>query len=239
MNRLRRAFASCFLASLAVPAARAEEVPNLRLSADPTTQTLQIQTYQDGHVFLSMGPLAGTPIPLHGIFLDVVPENIVPLGFLRNGDVVRLFVPRALSHLHVEGVAISLDPLGLHDSNVVSLTEAFRDLIEATFRAELVSTDSIPPFYSVAVSATAPTSGYELLVDGVRNVDQETNVYMRLIEPGPGEMVMPVLEPLARAADLGTEVGEVVVVHLLRVPRGTTVPEVYRVMVRLPGVVKN
>ena len=46
--------------------------------------------------------------------------------------------------------AVLFDPRKgtLHDSNVVGLEIAFADMIDATFRAVLVSTDSIPPYYS-------------------------------------------------------------------------------------------
>jgi hypothetical protein len=205
----------------------------IRLTVDSNTQTLQMQTAVPGTGYLVLGPWAVPPINLAGIELNVAPQHLLPLGSLQANQAVTLFVPRMLSALNAEAVLVDAT-LQVHDSNVVPLLHAFPDLVAATFRAQLVSTDSIPPLYTVGISLTAPTSGYELRFDAFQLDAGVMRVYFRLIEPGEGEIVIPVLTEHEQAVDLGSEVGNRVDVYLMRVQRGQVGGEVYRLMASLP-----
>lgn len=148
------------------------------------------------------------------------------------GDTQELAIPAGLRSLEAEAV-LADDRLGLHDSNVVALAEAVADLIDATFQAELIDDARAEARYAVAVSLTAPSSGHELSLDSFARIDGHTDVYLRLVEPGVGEIVLAVLTDLHLRVALGEDVGAAVRVHLLRAHRGSPGPEVYRLMAEL------
>jgi hypothetical protein len=231
MNLLNRTIPFCLVGALTSAALCAADDP-IRLTIDKNTQSLRVQAGLPGGVFLVLGPLAVPPIPIGNIFLDVGPEYVLPLGEFKTGGFVEFFVPRILSGLNAEAVLFDPAKLTLHDSNVVALADAFADMIDATFRAKLVSTDSIPPYYTVGVTLTAPSTGYALVVDGYQLDDRTMQVYLRLITPT--EIVIPVNTPHQVAVDLGTDVGTTVRVSMMRSPRGQVGPEVYRLMAVLP-----
>ncbi len=230
---LNRTITSCLLATLAAPGLRAAPDDPIRLSLDPTTQMLRVEVGMPGAVALAIGPQSLPPIPIAGIFLDVVPHHVVPLGVFEGGSIAQLFVPRALSGLSAE--AVLLDPLKgeLHDSNVVALENVFADMIDATFRAELVSTDGIPPEFTVGARFTAPTNGYEFLVDGHELDGRTTRVWLHVVMPAEHEIVLPVLTNYSASVELGTDPGEVVEVHVRRTVRGAVGPDVYKRMAML------
>jgi hypothetical protein len=234
MNHIRYTVTSCLLAAVAAPCLRADD-PVVRLTIGG--QTLQVQAGMRGNVFLVLGAPLVPPIHIAGIDLDVMPQHLLPLGAFEVTDAMKLFVPLQLRHLSAEAVLLD-EELTLHDSNVVPLADAF-DLITGSFRAELISTDSIPPYYSVAASLTAPTTGYDLKVDGFDLSEKTMNVYLRLIEPAKGEVVMPMLTPHGQGVALGTDVGTLVRVYMMRIQRDDHGPEVYRLMAELPVPVKG
>ncbi|HLU40434.1 MAG TPA: hypothetical protein VK081_13705 [Planctomycetota bacterium] len=232
MRYLRRAIGSLLLISLASSAVAAQD-KTIRLSADPLSQSLRVHTEVAGFVYLVLGhPVGIPPIRIGEIELDVSPLAILPLGKCGAGEVRELFVPRALSEFWAE--AVHVEDMRLRDSNFIALLDAFPDLITATFRAELVSTDGIPPIYSVGISLTAPTTGYELQFDGA-DIGDTTEVWFRLIEPNDRDYVMPVLTVHSLGVELGTEVGSMVRVHLMRIPRGGVIGA-YKKMAELPVV---
>ena len=98
----------------------------------------------------------------------------------------------------------------------------------------LISTDSIPPHYALAASLTAPSSGYELTLDGFQLDALTMHVYLRLAAPAEGEIDTPVLTDLQQSVALGTDVGNVVNVYLMRTQRGAIGVDVYRLMAQLP-----
>lgn len=224
MHRVRQVLASSFLVLAAAPdIVRADE--GVRLTAERSTQSLHVLSLVQARVFLVVGPVAAPPIRI-GVDLDVVPLHVVDLGERSAGEALHLFVPRGLYELHAE--AISVDAaLELRDSNVVALADVYADLVEATFHAELRQ-------YAVHGSLRAPTSGYELTLDAVDLHGDSADVYLRLLEPGEGEVTIPILTEHHRLAHLGPDVGRVVRVHLLRRPRGAIGIEVYRLMATLP-----
>lgn len=220
------------LAALAASPLRAADP--VRLTTDKSTQSLQVQAGMHGVVFLAIGPLAVPPIPIGGIDLDVVPHHVFSLGEFAAGDKMLFFVPRSLSGLCAEAVIVDPDSFVMHDSNVAHLEDAFADMIEATFRAVLGSTDGIPPFFTVGASLTAPTTGFEFLFDWVKTEKGVTNVYLRLIEPV--DIVIPVLWLHQQVVPLGTEVGDLVRVWMVRLKRGQPGPDDYRLMAELPVI---
>jgi hypothetical protein len=230
MNLLNRILPVCLLGALAT-AVRAADDP-IRLVVDQSTQTLRIEAGMPGAVFLVLGPLAVPPIPLGDITLDVVPHHVLSLGAFETGNIMQLFVPRNLSGFSAEAVLFDPRKGTLHDSNVVGLEIAFRDMIDATFRAVLVSTDSIPPYYTVGATLTAPTTGFDLVADSIQLEENVMHVYLRLITPT--DIVIPVVCDHRVAVDLGTDVGNEVHVHMMRAPRGLPGPEVYKRMAILP-----
>jgi hypothetical protein len=123
MNPLTQLIAVSLMSSLpATPIAGTRA--SIYLSTDPSTQTLQVHTSIEGTVFLALGPLSVPPIPIGGIYLDVVPDQVLLLGAVKAGDVTRLPVPSGMSHLHAEAVLFDAESSTLHDSNVVSLSAA-------------------------------------------------------------------------------------------------------------------
>lgn len=235
MHCLRRTIASCFLVLVAVPDLRANDVPVIRLSIDHSTHKLQVQSWMRGTVFLVLGPVSVPPIRIGDIELDVSPLHTLTLGHFESGAVMGFEVPRALRGLSAEAVAFDPKNELLYESNVVSLGDFGSDLIDATFRARLVSTGSRPPYHALDASLTAPTSGYQFMVDGIERDDLTTHVYLRLVAPAAGEVVKPVLTEHAQFAALGPAVSKVVNVYLLRTQRGTIGVDVYRLMAQLPG----
>lgn len=231
MNDFRSVIGCCFLISVATAVLPAQD-RILRLTTDQNRQTLQVQSDIPGTLFFALGPMSVPPIRIGEIDLDVVPQYVLPMGKIGMGEMREFFIPRALTELHVEAVLVD-DDFKLYDSNVVSLIDVFPDLITASFRAVLVSTDSIPPYYTLGASLTAPTSGYDFVVDGFQLDDMIMNVYLRLIEPAEGEMVLPVITPHEVAVELGSEVGRMVRVYMMRAPRDGIAPEVYRLMAEL------
>jgi len=232
MKGFPKAIASCLLVAAMAPA-QVEAPPAVRLGVENGAHLLQVRTYVTGTVLLALGEIAVPPIRIGEIDLNVTPRFVVSLGTMNPGQLLSLPVTRQLRDLHVEAVLVDAD-FRLHDSNTVALMDAFLDLVDATFRATLVSTDSIPPEFSVGAALTAPTNGYVFTVDGFETANTVTNVYLRLVEPNDKEIVLPVLTDYQASAHLGTEIGEEVNVYLLRQVRGATGPEVYRLMVRLP-----
>jgi hypothetical protein len=218
---------------LLAAATTAQSDAAVHLTTDANQQLLQLRALRAGSVFVVVGERAVPPIQVAGVELDVVPEAIAPLGRFKPFEFAEWRVPRQTGTLHAEALLVD-DAFQLHDSNVVALADAHADLIARTFRAVLVSTDSIPPLYTLGAALTAPTSGYELKVDSHRTVEQQTNVYLRLSTPADNELVLPVLEEHAVTVDLGSDVGSVVNVLLLRDKRGAVEPEVYRLMVSIP-----
>lgn len=233
MNHFCRALASSFLAAAFVPAQDVGTPPVVRLGLDNNAHVLHVRAFTTGTVLLAVGETAIPPIRVGTIDLDVTPDFVLNLGPMNTGELVTLPVPRYLRELHAEAVLVDSE-FALHDSNPVALIDAYLDLIDATFRATLVSTDGIPPEYTVGAALTAPTNGYQLVVDGYETEEGVTNVYLRLIEPAANEIVLPVLTEYQATVDLGVEIGKVVNVQLMRIVRGSIGPEVYRLMVRLP-----
>jgi hypothetical protein len=205
----------------------------VQLALDNNAHVLHVRAFTQGTVILAVGETAIPPIRFGEIKLDVQPDYLLNLGTLGKGEFVTLPVPRYLRALHAEAVLID-NELSLHDSNTVALIDAYLDLVDATFRAVLVSTDSIPPEYTFGAALTAPTNGYEFRVDGLETEDGVTNVFLRLIEPGQGDVVLPVLTDYQVTAHIGAKIGTRVDVYLMRIGRGAIGPEVYRLMVRLP-----
>jgi hypothetical protein len=220
------------LFSFAPAAVSAQEM--IRLIPDQNAQSMRVKADTAGQVFLALGQL-GEPFRLGEIMLDVFPEFVLPLGSFDTGEVREFFIPRALYPFQAEAVLVD-EKLRFHDSNVLSLLDVFPDLCAATFRAVLISTDSIPPYYTLGASLTAPTSGYDLKLDSVEYDGLKTDVYLRLVQPADMDLVMPVLTPHEIAVYLGSEVGNTVRVHMMRHPRGMVVPEVYRLMAELPVI---
>lgn len=230
MNHICRALASSFLVVVAAPA---QTSPMVQLTLDNNAHVLHVRAFTQGTVILAVGEAAIPPIRFGEIKLDVHPDYLLNLGTLGKGEFATLPVPRYLRALHAEAVLIDAE-LRLHDSNTVALIDAYLDLVDATFRAVLVSTDSIPPEYTLGAALTAPTNGYEFRVDGLQTEDGVTNVYLRLIEPVQGDVVLPVLTDYQVSAYIGAQIGTRVDVYLMRIGRGAIGPEVYRLMVRLP-----
>ncbi|HLU39694.1 MAG TPA: hypothetical protein VK081_09925 [Planctomycetota bacterium] len=214
-------------------AARATAQEALQLFAEPTSQSIVVHALQRTTAVLVLGTLSVPPIPLPGIVLEVVPDAIVPLGVLDAGERVTLFVPRAVSHLLAEAVGLVAETGRLTDAGPIPLLDAFTDIVRATFHAELISTDGIPPIWSVGAVLTAPSSGYELSLDGFKLVEDRTEVYLRLTGPGPNEFVLPVLTEHRISVELGSEVGRSVRVWLMRATRGQPGPFVYEPMAEL------
>ena len=243
MSRLSRAIAPCVLLAAAISSLRAQDVPMLRLSLDQSTHSLQIQSFIEASVFLVLGQPASPRIRIGTIDLDVHPEYVLSLGLFEAGEIRQLVVPRGMQALHAlsaEAVSFDAENFVLRDSNVVRLSEAFRDLIDASFRADLLGSGMPPVAYRVDVALTAATSGYELSLDGVELSELTVNVYLRLSTPAEGELVMQVLTDHALSADLGDDLGKVVHVYMLRAQRGGVGPQVYELMAELPmpGIVR-
>lgn len=232
MNCLRRSLASCCLVAGLLPAQPQEAAPPIRIALDRAAHTMQIQARVPGDVLVAIGELM-PPMVVRGIELDVRPDVVLALGPFAAGEVRTFPVPRFLRESHVEAVLVDSELL-LRDSNVVALADAFLDLADATFRAELASTDGIPPTFTLGATLATATDGYTLTVDGFAAHDDGTDVYLRLVAPADAEITMPVVTEHAVRVDLGTEVGTAVRVHLLRARRGAIGLEVYRLMVTLP-----
>lgn len=235
MTRFCHALASCFLVAAVVPGQDADGFPMVRLGLHNGEHVMQVRAFADGAVVLAVGAMATPPIRFGNIELNVTPQAVLPLGMFANGETRVLPVPRHLRDWYAEAVFVDAE-WRLHDSNVVALRDAYADMVDATFHAELVSTDGLPPEYTLGASLTAPTSGYEFAADGHQMVDGKTaHVYLRLIEPGADEITLPVLTRCVQAVELGQlEAGMTVNVYLLRITRGSPGPEVYRLMLRLP-----
>lgn len=231
MHRVSQSIVLSVLCSLAANVLRADE--GVRLSADRTAQSLQVVSLVDARVFLVIGVAIAPPIRI-GIELDVQPQYVLDLGRRVAGEALVLAVPRGLYHLSAEAVAVGGQGLELYDSNVVALADVYTDLIEATFRAQLLVADTAAREYALDASLTAPTSGHEFVFDALQLDQQAMHVYLRLIEPGEGEVTLPVLTDHRRFAQLGRDVGTVVRVYLMRERRGEIGAQVYRLMVELP-----
>jgi hypothetical protein len=231
MSCLRASIAFSLLVSVAA-AAMPQAKRAVSLTVDAHAHTLGVVSELDGALFLALGPRAVPPIKIAGIEVDVVPHIVLALGRVVAGDALELWIPEGVRSLEAEAVLLD-DRLGLHDSNVVALAGAVADLIEATFEATLIDDAGADPRFAVAVSLTAPSSGHELALDSLARSDGHTDVYLRLVEPGLGEIVLPVLTDVHLRVALGDEVGDAVRVHLMRARRGSTGPEVYRLMAEL------
>lgn len=205
-------------------------VPVMVLSYDAPSRVLHFQSGLAGLGVLAVGPAPIVPIPIGDILLDVVPLLILPLGAIDEGDEFRLVLPAGLGGIGIEAVAVDME-LRLHDSNTIFIEEVGEepDLVERSFRSALQQ-EGNPPIYTATVSLTAPTSGYELLIDSVDLGAEVSHVYLRLVEPGQGEFTMQVLEAHAVEVGLGSAIGKEVHVHLMRIARGSVGPEVYRRM---------
>ncbi len=82
--------------------------------------------------------------------------------------------------------------------------------------SQLVSTDSVPPQYSVHTSFKVPTSGYSVRQDAIRIVDgdrQITEVLITLSAPSDKETVLAMAETKSIAVELGANPGDEV--HVL------------------------
>lgn len=232
MNCLRRSLASCCLVAGLLPAQPPRAAPPIRIALDRAAHTIQIHARVPGDVLVAIGELM-PPMVVRGIELDVRPDVFLPLGPFAAGEVRTFPVPRFLRESYVEAVLVDSE-LMLRDSNVVALADAFLDLADATFRAELVSTDGIPPTYTLGAALATATDGYAFTVDGAAVHDGITDVYLRLVAPAENEMTLPIVTEHAAHIELGSEVGTAVRVHLLRARRGAIGLEVYRLMVTLP-----
>jgi hypothetical protein len=94
-------------------------------------------------------------------------------------------------------------------------------------RVELISTDSIPPNWTVSIKMTAPTGGHRLTIESVALGG--TNAYVTAIieTPAPGEVTTDALEELAASADLGPSLECVEVrIHEHQRPADKDVPAV-------------
>lgn len=231
MSCVRASIAFSLLVSVAATA-MPQAQRAVSLTVDARTHTLGVVSELDGALFLALGPRAVPPIKIAGIELDVVPHFVLGLGRVEAGESLELAIPDGVRSLEAEAVLLD-DRLGLHDSNVVSLAGEIADLIAATFAATLIDDVGGDPRYAVAASLTAPSSGHELSLDSLARIDGHTDVYLRLVEPGVGEIVLPVLTDVHLRVALGDEVGAAVRVHLMRARRGSGGPEVYRLMAEL------
>lgn len=218
-------------------------VPVMVLSYDAPSRALHFESGLAGLGVLAIGPVGIVPIPIGDILLDVIPLAVLPLGAIDEGEQFNLVLPAGVGGFGIEAVAIDME-LRLHDSNMIYVDEVGEEqgLVESSFRAALQRVGE-PPIYSAAISLTAPTSGYELSLDSVDLSPAVSHIYLRLVEPGKGELTMQVLEAHAVEVGLGSAVGEEIHVHLLRIERGSVGPEVYRRMAILqrssgPGLVR-
>lgn len=232
MNYFGRVFASCALVAAGLPA-QTNGLPTIRLALDRAEHTMTVQAFIPGTVFLVIGELAGTPMPIGNIELDVRPDTVATLGMFAMGEARTFHVPRILRDAHVEAVSVDKE-LRVRDSNVVALMDAYADLVDASFRAELIV--SMPLRHGLLATVTTPTNGYDFTVDGTNFDGKATDVFLRLVEPADHEFRLPVLQNLALTADLGIEIGTVVRVHLMRITRGSIEPGVYRLMFNLPAL---
>jgi hypothetical protein len=219
-------------------------VPVMVLTFDAESRVLRFDTGIAGIAALAIGPAPIQPIQIGDISLEVVPLLVLPLGAVEVNQVIDIAVPAGVSGIGVEAVAIEVDSLRLHDSNTLYFEDVGEepDLVESSFKAELLREGS-PPIYSASISLTSPSGGYELLVDGVESRSGLTDIYLRLVEPGEGEIVLQVLEHHKQVVGLGSAISGDVHVHLLRRQRGAVGPEVYKRMAILqassgPGAVK-
>lgn len=221
------------LLAVCTPAATqaANPSPGLEVKLDRGARQLRVLTQLPADLVLIVGHRAIPSIPIGAIELDVLPEFVLPLGRRAGGEVIELAVPDGLDGLGAEFIALTAETRELIDSEVVWF--GADDLVSTTFRAQLFVSKSIPPVYSVEATLTAPTEGYDLALDGIDHQPATTNVYLTLIEPGTGEIVIPVLTNHRQFAALGTPTGEVVDVYLRRTQRGSVGHDVYRRMARL------
>jgi hypothetical protein len=224
-----RVLASCVLVAAGLPA-QTDGPPTIRLALDRTEHTMAVQVFAAGTVFLVIGE-RGMPVPIGNIELDVRPDTVATLGTFAVGEVRTFHVPRILRDAYAEAVLVDSE-LRMADSNVVALMDAYADLVDASFRAELIV--SMPPGYALLANVTTPTNGYDFTVDATDFDGKMTNVYLRLVEPAAHEIPLPVLQNLSLTADLVGDVGSLVRVHLMRVTRGGIEPGVYRLMLELP-----
>lgn len=230
MNCFGRVLASCaFVAGLAAQ----DTPPMIRLALDQMEHTITVQAFAAGTVFLTIGDLAGAPMPIGSIELDVRPDTIATLGTFAAGEVRSFHVPRVLRDAHAEAILVDSE-LRMKDSNVVALIDAYADLVDASFRAELMV--SLPERHALQAEVTTPTNGYDFTVDAVQFDGKATDVYLRLVEPAANEIRLPALQRVPLTVDLGTEIGVAVRVHLMRVTRGGIEPGVYRLMLNLPAL---
>jgi hypothetical protein len=147
--------------------------------------------------------LAFGKFPATGILVIPVDSALV---CDRSADQAQAILVQAFAVDAVDGVA---DPVWA--SNVLRLGKAC-DQADA-FSAQLISTDSIPPYYSLAITLRVPTSGHELRLDSIDRVPSAdgspgtTIVYLRHLRPVEGTTVSCQGETLGMFLELGNSPG--------------------------------
>jgi hypothetical protein len=227
MFSIHQLLASFCLVTAPVLLAQAEP---LQLSYDASLNVVHLQANADAAVLLVVGSRANPIIHINGVDILVTPTHILPLGTMLSGDQLDLPVPAEVDRAGLQLVGVDLAKFSLIASNAVFFDR--RDLIDQTFRAALVLTGT---GHDLNLNLTAPTSGYRLLADGFDTDEAVTRVWLRLEVPSPGEIVMPVLTPLALTTRLPIVLTRTVEVHMARAVRGTPILPTYKLMAVLDG----
>ncbi|MFQ5505972.1 MAG: protease complex subunit PrcB family protein [Planctomycetota bacterium] len=169
---------------------------------------------QQAFVFLIAGTDPGDIALPDGARIQVNPNLIVPLGVL--DESLQLPLPGATDvPVLIQVLAVTLPDMQLRASNAIELGSEGRGAPDRyQFVAALISTDSLPPYWSLHVALTVNTGGYELVLDRLERLAKLTRVYFRLIAPGSGEIVTQAQERLKHSVELGSDVSERVSVML-------------------------
>lgn len=220
------------LASLCLVTAPALAVDQpLILSYDQNQHLVQIQANVHVSALLFCGPRLQPPVPFNGITVFVEPRVTVPTGDLTPGQMFELQLPGEKDGWGLQAVGIELPKFTLVASNAVIFD--LRDLVERSLTARLQwKLDG----YDLTVDLLTPSSAHEIVVDGVDTSYPTTKVWLRLVQPGPGEIVLPVVTPLQVVARLPMAIGVKVEIHLARETRGSPVLPVYKLVTVIDGL---
>jgi len=178
-------------------------------------------------------------IPVLGATALVLPDLATPVMLFDIDGRCSLPVPLGMKELI--GVDIYFQGLHVGWNNAVEETFQMSEGLKLSWRAgnpqpplqyngpdftgilvEKIGPTDLPPDYDLFAKVVAPTTGYQLALDTVATDNDTTSVYLRLIEPSPDDIVMPVLEEHRCLIPLGWQVGSTVRVYIGRFASNAT-----------------
>lgn len=221
------------------PSVRATDIVGVEIDGDAGAATaLRRPTlrWRDEALELTAWPHAAYAI-FAGFAADrdgwIEPVALLGGGCLGDGATVRVMVPDADRHLGPAAVLLQAFVLSADQAIVTSDILVLRRPIDGATKVHvleldnqlpqsfpvavtMVSTDGIPPHWTVQVAVEVPTSGYRLKNIATDRYEDHTHLVFVLQDPDPALQHMPVIETMFASADLDDADSDRIVVTVRR-----------------------